>query len=241
MQYRMTFKADDLPMTFCWTRFGPHAGESIEGILGRKDAERRDNGGVFLWGVGNSLAGAMGELIAQTDHPQVLFSPIRGRPRAVDLSPSLVVTWTAYETMDGRWFPLPPGLRVRSHKRDHAAETAHYALVCSSESALAIGDYGRIDPRFLRNLVSGHPLGASQVTAVVERLDAPTDEASYVVAMKARLVDPYFVRLREPVVSATVPRFPSVWTKQLNGLLRAGGSSLSGHAVSKSPLGRSTP
>jgi hypothetical protein len=54
----------------------------------------------------------------------------------------------------------------------------------------------------LRNLVSGHPVGASQVTAVVERVadDLETQNGMYVVRLRARLVEPYFVRLVEPIV-----------------------------------------
>jgi hypothetical protein len=36
-----------LPMAFCWTRFGPEAGESFSDILARKNAEREAGDGVF--------------------------------------------------------------------------------------------------------------------------------------------------------------------------------------------------
>jgi hypothetical protein len=48
--------------------------------------------------------------------------------------------------------------------------------------------------------VSGNPLGASQVTAVVERLSGRDDGRQYVVALRARLVAPYFIKLLDPVL-----------------------------------------
>jgi hypothetical protein len=50
----------------------------------------------------------------------------------------------------------------------------------------------------LRNLLSGNPIGASQVTAVVKRTDGIDDGPAYCVAMRARLIAPYFIRLRDP-------------------------------------------
>ncbi len=50
----------------------------------------------------------------------------------------------------------------------------------------------------LRNLVSGNPLGVSQVTAVVRTVQKQPDSGMrYGVAMRAELAPPYFVRLTE--------------------------------------------
>ena len=59
----------------------------------------------------------------------------------------------------------------------------------------------------LRNLVSGRPVGASQVTAVVERFTVSSEVSatSYVVRLRARLVAPYFVRLTDPVTFSETP------------------------------------
>jgi hypothetical protein len=62
-------------------------------------------------------------------------------------------------------------------------------MVCSDRQ-IAFGS--------LRNLVSGRKLGASQVTAVVERTpDAAEGTSNYNVSMRARLVHPFFVKLTE--------------------------------------------
>jgi hypothetical protein len=189
-------QAAHLPSIFCWTRFGTEAGETIETILERKERERHDTGGVYMWGIGNSVAPGVAELLLRTGSPEVLFSPIKGRPRTVDVSPPAVVQWRGGVTLSGERIVLPQTVRVMSgHSR-----AAHYALVCSSDEPLHVGDFGRLRFEGLRNLVSGNPLGASQVTAVVERVPSHGDGREYVVALRARLVAPYFVRLIDPVV-----------------------------------------
>lgn len=188
-----------LPHSFCWTRFGTEAGERIEGIFERKEAERRANGGVFFWGIGNSVAPGITELLRRCDRPEVLFSPIKGRARSVDIAPLDVVAWTAGETLAGEQFDLPPAVRVTSRANHRNSSTPHYALVCSAEEPLAMSDLGRLNFLELENLVSGRALGASQVTAVVSKAQGESTGSEYVVALRASLVSPYFVRLRNPV------------------------------------------
>ena len=75
----------------------------------------------------------------------------------------------------------------------------HYALVCASTLPLALEGVERVRFDSLTNLASGRPVGASQVTAVVR--SARTDRSGdYPVDFRARLVYPYFLRLRQPVV-----------------------------------------
>lgn len=188
-----------LPSLFCWTRFGVEAGESIGAILARKDAERAANDGVFYWGIGNSVAPAMLDLTREVQCPEVLFSPIKSRPRAVDVSPPSTVVWTRAEGLDGSVRDLPPSVRVTSR----GGRSSHYALVCCASEPLELADHGSVRFDELVNLQSGRPLGASQVTAVVQRLQRqasvePPAGAEYVVALRAQLVAPFFVRLRQP-------------------------------------------
>ena len=117
----------------------------------------------------------------------------------VDVAPSRVVVWTAAETSFGDRFELPPAVRVTSRQGD--SERPHYALVCASSAPLELAELGLLDFSALRNLLSGNRLGASQVTAVVSRLDPPpVPGVEYPVALRAALVAPYFVRLREPLL-----------------------------------------
>jgi hypothetical protein len=185
-----------LPASFCWTRFGPEAGEPIAGILARKERERSTNGGIFYWGIGNALGPGITELVGTSEQPEVLFSAIRSRPRHKDVSPPVTFRWTVAEGLDGRRFGLPPTVVVHSARDAVDSGRPHYALVCSSGDPLHLQDLGRLHFAALRNLRSGTVLGASQVTAVVRRLEiSPTDGAEYVVALRARLVAPYFVKL----------------------------------------------
>ncbi len=188
-----------LPRSFCWTRFGTEAGETIESILARKEAERRVNGDVFFWGIGNSVAPALAELVRRVSAPEVLFSPIKSRPRQVDVEPANVVRWTSAETLSGDPFKLPEHASITSRWDPERPPRGHYALVCSSSGPLKIEDAGRLSFSALRNLRSGAPLGASQVTAVVHRADTGQGSGDYPVAFRAALVAPYFVRLREAV------------------------------------------
>ena len=187
---------DRIPRRFCWTRFGTEAGEPIEAILARKERERRATGGVFLWGIGNAIGPGIEALVAQEARPEVLFSPMRSRPRALDVAPDAVVRWRAAETLAGERVELPTAVCVTSR----AGRSAHYALVCASALPLTPNELGRVRFGGLRNLRSGNPLGASQVTAVVKCVDDARG-AEYVVTLRASLAAPYFVRLRDPVQS----------------------------------------
>jgi hypothetical protein len=189
-------KGESLPLIFCWTRFGTEAGEPIETILERKERERRATRGVFFWGVGNSVAPGVAELVRRATSPEVLFSPIKSRPRAVDVHPPALTRWHGGVTLSGERITLPQTACVMSGR----SKAPHYALVCESHERLRPRDIGQLKFGALRNLVSRNPLGASQVTAVVERLLDRDDGREYMVALRARLVAPFFIRLVDPVV-----------------------------------------
>jgi hypothetical protein len=191
----------DLPTSFCWTRFGTEAGEPIGSILYRKEMERLANDGTFYWGIGNSIAPGIAALLESVEAPEVLFSPIKSRPRVVDVAPANVARWREGTNLIGDRITLPDTIRVTSRP-----SRSHYALVCSATDPLDIGHLGKLRFSKLRNLVSGRPLGASQVTAVVSReVDgAPDADDGYVVALRARLVEPYFVRLAAPCIEVHI-------------------------------------
>lgn len=199
-----------LPSAFCWTRFGPEAGEGIHAILERKEQERLATGGTFFWGVGNSVAPGIAALLLDCDLPEVLFSPIRSRPRAIDCEPDSVVAWHTGTGLDGSTIRLPEGCRVSS--RGGADVQSHYALVCHSSTPLCLDHHGDLEFESLYNLRSGNRLGASQVTAVVGRENGvSTGRSVYPVSLRVRLAPPYFIKFsahsgpvnREPVLLAT--------------------------------------
>ena len=191
-----------LPESFCWTRYGTEAGETFDAILERKERERRGNGGLFLWGIGSALGPSIHALVESTARPQVVFSPIRSAPREQDVSPQRVVRWAAGETLSGERYPLPDASVVTSR---FAPTRSHYALVCFSPQPLRIASSPEeLAFRSLRNLISGRPLGASQVTAVVKRNERPSERGPvYPATIVAELRAPFFVRLTEAVEAAS--------------------------------------
>lgn len=190
-----------LPRNFCWTKFGTEAGQTAEQIVRRKEEERRLNNGVFLWGIGNSLADSMRELVRRTATPDILFSPIKSTPRTCDSGPQQLVAWRDAVSMFGEEFHLPPSSLVTSRQDPDRLKTSHYALVCHSDSPLQLVTDGPfLDFAYLRNLSTGNRLGASQVTAIVEQGDSVVGvHRRYPVALRARLIAPFFVRLHNPV------------------------------------------
>lgn len=189
-----------LPEIFCWTRFGTEAGETIEQILERKELERSGNGGVFLWGVGNSIAPSLPQLLRRARDPEVLFSPIKGAPRPVDVAPAVTARWTRGRTVAGEVIELPQASSVTSRFDSGGRSSSHYALVCSTAEPLTIADHGDVAFESLSNLVSGRRLGASQVTAVVKRDPKIQGGVVYSVALRVNLVAPYFLRLENPAI-----------------------------------------
>jgi hypothetical protein len=189
-----------LPAAFCWTKYGTEAGEPIETIIARKERERRENGGLFLWGIGNSVAPSLRQLLAITTHPEVLFSPMLSRPAAQDRQPDLVAKWQEAIGLDGEPFDLPSATLVTS--RYSPQRPRHFALVCATDVPLIAGSAGEINTGSLENLSKGTPLGSSQVTAVVRRTEDAErlKKTAYPVGFRARLHFPYFVRLTSPLV-----------------------------------------
>lgn len=184
---------------------GVEAGQELAAIVRRKEWERQLGGGLFYWGIGQSL-GRNAEVAANdVSTLHAVFSPMISKPKAIDVNPSEVVMWTAWVDHYGRPHPLPSHSLVTSRASlpSGKRKESHYALVCTSEQALDSSPVGRVFPDHLRNVTTDKPLGASQVTAVV-RVAASArvlnDAKSYPVSFTAELQFPYFVRLVQPVL-----------------------------------------
>lgn len=192
-----------LPDYFVWTRYGTESGEAVGSILARKEQERQAAGGIFLWGIGNSVAPSVRKLLASLKgrDPCVVFSPMLAAPRAIDVTPAKVFAWQSARGIDEQEWEMPAGTLVTS--RGGAAgisKSRHYALVCQRNEALRVNDSGdRFAIADLANFASGNPVGHSQVTAVVHRTGRSTD-GPYVAAVVATLAYPYVVELSDPVV-----------------------------------------
>jgi len=188
-----------LPQRFCWSRFGTEAGEKIEAILFRKEKERLANSGIFLWGIGNALTPSMKYLLDLVAAPRVIFSPIRSKPRPADVAPKRTIRWMAGRTLDGCRYELPAGSIVTSGEKTRP----HYALVCASKDKLEINSKAEtVVLGQVRNLLTDRPVGASQVTAIVQRSRAYPmySSATYPAAIMADLVFPFFIELTDPLI-----------------------------------------
>ena len=191
------------PISFVWSRFGTEAGQTIDSILQRKERERLANGGVFYWGIGNAVGPSVAALVSQADRPEVLFSPIKSPARQEDAHPQCVVTWTEAIGLNGDPYTLP--FRSLITSRFTVGRQHHYALVCSSDSPLTNAhnaDRSTSEGIFLGdlcNFLTGRQIGASQVTAVVQRRGQQSASGTvYPVSFRAKLVPPYFIRLSAP-------------------------------------------
>src|SRR5665647_1443535 len=84
-----------IPPVFCWTKMGTEAGQPLEDILRRKELERRVGGGLFAWGIGNSLG--VNPMLAQQEMQRndvdVLFTPMRSAAKQIDVAPGQVLLW----------------------------------------------------------------------------------------------------------------------------------------------------
>ncbi len=189
-----------LPEAFCWTKIGTEAGEQLDDILRRKENERTAGDGLFFWGIGNSIGQKVRELLRRVDRPKVAFSRMRATCKSVDRSPARVFVWTAYYDQLDRLIPLPDHVLLSSRGTTRTGiKKQHYSLICRSSAPLRLGSLGTIDLGLFRNLGSRSPrVGASQVTAVIERHQAPAAGPTYEIDMVAEFSPPYFVRLANP-------------------------------------------
>ncbi|WP_227267727.1 hypothetical protein [Roseobacter weihaiensis] len=189
-----------LPEVFVWTRFGTEAGQSIEDIIERKERERRENNGVFLWGIGNNIAPSLPALLSAGHKPLVAFSPIKSKPRLVDENPGQIAVWRQATTPGGVRYELPSASLVTS--RYVQGKSKHFALVCRSDHPLTISSVcDTVDFGSLVNAKSGAGIGFSQVTAVVKSGGSLTgQERHYDVAIRCELAAPYVAVLRDPIV-----------------------------------------
>lgn len=218
-----------VPEVFCWTKFGDEAGECPGSIFRRKEVERQRNRGTFLWGIGQSIRPSLVQMLRITPAPRVLFSPIKSLPAPHDASPSSVVIWYEGVGLDGHPYALPKYSLVTSRRDDRLPRTHHFALVCERKSPITPReeDAPRLKSASLRNLVSGSPIGSSQVTSVVRFAgEAGQSGSDYPVVTEAQLVAPYLVRLTCGVVVPS-PRKLDLLSQSdpasgIEGLLRMG-------------------
>lgn len=192
----------DLPRFFLWNKIGTESGESLHTIIRRKEVEREACGGVFFWGVGNSVRTSLPTLRRLGQNCSAVFSEMRSKPKNIDVQPPSLLLWLGYEDDLGNRHPLPTYSFVTSRGGGVGQSTSrsHYALLCKSESSITDKPVGEIDATTLVNIRSGLPVGYSQVTSVVARNESTTSEPMlYPVTFTAELVGLGQVRLTDCV------------------------------------------
>jgi hypothetical protein len=201
IQSLIDFRAIEPSATYlCWTRMQAESGQKLEQIVARKDRERSAGSGLFFWGVGNPPARFTSGLALSRTPVELIFSVMKGKPKAADERPDAVVAWNAYVDALGHVQQVPPHVLVTS-RRDTAKgpKTAHYALICRSHRQLELRRGDPFNHHEYRNAgVTGGPIGASQVTALVRPAGPCSLPATYEANMRARLVDGYWVKLLMP-------------------------------------------
>ncbi len=186
----------------CWSRMQSEAGQPLEHIIARKENERLSNGGVFFWGVGNAPSTLIAPLARMEVAVPMVFSIMKGKPKAHDIAPASVVAWRRYVDQNGNERPLPPSILVtsRGDSSTGVRKSKHFALICQSQEPLAVVSGKPFNHRSYRNAgVNGGAVGASQVTALLTPSIDDNAVAEYEANMEASLADAYWVRLTDPV------------------------------------------
>lgn len=208
----------------CWSRMQSEAGQGLDAIVARKELERAAGGGLFLWGVGNAPAIAIKALARLGEPIPVIFSVMKGRPKKIDVAPSRVVAWRRYLDAEGRERDLPASSIVTSRgDTGSGAKRSHYALMCRSGEPLALRRGETFDVDAYRNAGGrGAPVGASQVTALLRKVAAPSDSGDYEANLRAELAGSYWVKLVDPVeiTGALLKRLAEAESLDVEGWLR---------------------
>lgn len=199
----MTKPLTQLPPVFCWTKMGTESGEALSNIILRKEWERGLGNGCFYWGIGQSLGKNAEHATQNGSLLTAIFSPMPSKPQRHDVTPSGVYLWNAYLDATGNPHSLPLHAFVTSgaSTSSGAGKLRQYALVCTCSRELHKMKSNLVIPlHALRNVSTGNPLGASQVTAVVSyrACDEHADGRRYPVSFSAHLKAPYFVQLSHP-------------------------------------------
>lgn len=188
----------------CWTRMQTEAGQPLEAIIARKEIERRAGCGIFFWGVGNPPSRSVTALARLGQKIDLVFSVMKGRPRAADVRPASLLVWRRFVDTDGAVRPLPPHTLITSRGKETGIKRSHYALMCRSDQPLELGDHGAFYPDAYRNFGgTGAPVGSSQVTALLRPATAKhrySEPAPYRINLRAELVGGLWIKLLDPVI-----------------------------------------
>jgi hypothetical protein len=174
-----------------WSLMGQDAGQSLDEIIIRKEAERR-TGGEFWWGLGTPLGDRVESVaILNGGTLPALFSALENQKQAPGQNTYVWNGWHSIRT--GRHGSVPKHVLVLGGNPDRP----YYALVCRCDTELILGDHGPFDPAQCLTVANGVPPGVSQRAALL-RGQVKHPHGRYRIAFNAYLVAPWFVRLTDP-------------------------------------------
>jgi hypothetical protein len=150
--------------------------------------------------VGNAPAAIVSVLARAKITVRTIFSIMKSRPKQIDAKPGRVVIWRRYVDAYGVERPLPAHALVTSRgDTSGGAKRFHYALMCRSDEPLMLRRGLSFDPSVFRNAGgNGAPVGASQVTALLRRVNEADGPSAYEANLIAWLTGSYWVRLVDP-------------------------------------------
>jgi hypothetical protein len=173
------------------------AGQSINLTIARKEAELRCGNGTFWWGIGNILP-ALQASFGQAEHTgvdiPVLFSLMLSKPAKHDISPDGVLLWTAW--WDGDTLREIPNHIVCLSKS--SPKPKRYALVCQVDEPIAAGEHCYFNPKRCITFAGKLPAGQQVTALLLGDLDSDHAPGPYSRGFRARLVEPWLVRLAKP-------------------------------------------
>jgi hypothetical protein len=185
---------------FVWSRCGAEAGQELDSLILRKEAERIAGQNVFWWGLGNSLGPNVRQ--AATDcggELDVQFSAMLMDAQEHDSKPAEVWLWTHWTDVDGHVHELPP--HVINTSRGYPRKTKHYTLICQSAEPLQLRPQP-FDQALCYNYKSWNEqrkrtrVGGGQSTfLVLGNFDGDHSKGKYKRGFRAKLIAPWCVRL----------------------------------------------
>jgi hypothetical protein len=174
------------------------SGEALANIIARKELERQAGGGMFFWGIGNSIR--VPSAAYRFHRLPIVFSIMKTLPRVEDTDPGAILAWRRYVDQSGALRELPRNALVTSRATTRTGVKArHNAILCWSDRPLCLSSTRPFDPVAYRNAVTGGAIGFSQVTALIRKVSEEAATGAYAVDMQAEAVSPFVVRLADPI------------------------------------------
>jgi hypothetical protein len=202
---------------FVWSRCGAEAGQELDSLILRKEAERIAGQNVFWWGIGSSLGPNVRQAASNcAGELDVQFSAMLMDAQEHDSNPEEVWVWTHWTDANEHLHKLPPHVIITSRGRPR--KTTHYALICQSAEPLQLRpqpfDLARCDNyKSWNEQRERKKVGGRQSTfLVLGNFNGDHSKGKYKRGFRAKLIDPWCVRLtKHRVFTSSERRLLDSW------------------------------